>query len=202
MADLMEFTARVDLPALLQIAVAHAQFETIHPFADGNGRTGRAVIQLMLKSAGLVTHAIAPISAGLLTNTEEYFDALTAYRRGDALPIVERLADAARFAASSGMCLVEQLVTQLDEDRGRLAGLRPQAVAWRVLPLLVAHPVVNAKFLTSQVGLADASAQRALTQLTSAGVLHERTGLRRNRVWQHDGILRVLDAHAASTRRA
>jgi Fic family protein len=201
MADLTGFMTRLDLPILLRVAVAHAQFETIHPFSDGNGRTGRAIIQLMLKSSGLVTQTIAPISAGLLTDTERYFAALTAYRQGDALPIVERLTDATRFAASSGKRLVEALAQALDQDRRRLAGLRPQAVAWRVLPVLVSHPVVNARLLMRQTGLAEASAQRALAQLANAGVVQERTGLRRNRVWQHHGIVRILDDYAAELRR-
>ncbi|MDR1236874.1 MAG: Fic family protein, partial [Propionibacteriaceae bacterium] len=166
MSDLTAFLSRVDLPTLLQVAVSHAQFETIHPFVDGNGRTGRALIHATLKASSLVTAMPVPLSAGLLTDTEGYFEALTAYRQGDALPIVQRFTDASRFAATSSRDLIERLATQLDQDSKLLTDLRPQANAWRVLPWLVAHPVINARLLTTELGLTDVAAQRALSQLT------------------------------------
>ncbi len=92
--DLMAFAARDDVPLLAQIAVAHAQFETIHPFTDGNGRTGRALVQAMLRNKGLTRQVTVPVSAGLLADTDGYIAALTAYRDGDAAPIVERFAEA------------------------------------------------------------------------------------------------------------
>lgn len=196
MEDLVTFVRRDDLPVLLQAAVAHAHFETVHPFVDGNGRTGRAMIHSIFRAKGIVTATTAPVSAGLLTQTEQYFAALTAYRDGDAQPIVERLADAARFAASSGSRLVDDLAAQVDASRAQLGGLRRQAVAWRVVPHLVSHPVVNARFLADHLGMKGQTAQNALVQLTDAGVLIERTGLRRNRVWEHTGILTVLDQYA------
>ena len=203
MADLVVFIHRDDLQVIAQAAVAHAQFETIHPFADGNGRTGRAIVHAMVRAKGLVRSTTAPISAGLLMSTTGYTDALGAYRAGDAGPIIERFAEASRYAARSGSRLVDQLAEQIDEGSAALhrAKLRPQAVAWRVLPHLIAHPVVNARFLIEGLGLNAAGAQRALTQLTDAGVLSERTGLKRDRIWQHAGILTVLDAYAAGLRR-
>ena len=74
-------------------------------------------------------------------------------------------------------------------------------MAWKVLPHLVAQPVINARYLEHRFGIAAPTAQRALSQLTEAEVLVERTGLKRNRVWQHPGILAVLDAYAAQLRR-
>jgi len=67
----------------------HAQFETIHPFTDGNGRTGRALVQAMLRNKGLTRQITVPVSAGLLSDTSAYFVALTSYRDGDAAPIVQ-----------------------------------------------------------------------------------------------------------------
>ena len=186
---------------LVQVAAAHAQFETIHPFIDGNGRTGRALAQAMLRSKGLVKHITVPISAGLLTDTATYFNALNAFRDGDAGPIVRRFADASRFAAASGRHLVDDLAAQLADARDKLAGVRPHAAAWGVLPRLLGQPVVNAKYLTSELAMNDVTTQRALELLTSRQILTERTGLRRNRVWQHTGILTVLDNYAAMIRR-
>ncbi|CAN5222183.1 Fic family protein [soil metagenome] len=199
--DLVEFMRRDDVPALAQIAVAHAQFETIHSFIDGNGRTGRALAQALLCKKGLATHVTVPISAGLLTDTDRYFKALTDYRNGDAGPIVRRFADAFRYAAVTGRKLVDDLYEQVEESRAKLLGVRSQSAVWQILPGLVGQPVVNTKYLMSAMGLNDMTARRALTVLTARGVLVERTGQARNRVWQHNGILDVLDAFAASIRR-
>jgi len=201
MADLIDFIGREDMPVVVQAAIAHAQFETIHPFADGNGRTGRALVHAILKNKGLLTTTTAPVSAGLLHDTRRYFDALQAYRAGDARPIVERFADASRYAAHSGSRLVEALSDQLAEARVKMSAVRPQALAWTVLPQLVAQPVINANYLGDTMGMSDSAAQRALRTLTVTGVLEERTGRQRNRVWQHSGILKVLDDYAEQIRR-
>jgi Fic family protein len=199
--DMIDFTNRDDLPLIVQVAVAHAQFETIHPFVDGNGRTGRALAQATLRNKGLVSHTTVPLSAGLLADTESYFAALEAYRTGEAAPIVRRIADAARFAAVTGRQLVDALARQLDESEEQLAGVRRQAAAWKVLPMLIAQPVINVAFLKSHLGMNEMTAARALDQLAARGVLHERTGRRRKRVWHHAGILGELDAYAADVRR-
>ena len=203
MADLVQFIQRQDLQVVAQAAIAHAQFETIHPFSDGNGRTGRALVHAMIRAKDVVRSTTAPISAGLLTNTTGYTDALTHFRAGDARPIIERFSAASRFAARSGSTLVDNLAAQIDEGTEALhvAKLRSQAVAWRVLPHLVAQPVVNARYLVDRFQMGPQTAQRALTQLADAGVLTERTGLRRDRVWQHSGILTVLDNYAAGLQR-
>ncbi len=78
MADLVDFMARDDLPALAQAAVAHAQFETIHPFPDGNGRTGRALVHALLRAKGVTRHVTVPVSGGLLHDREGYVTALDA----------------------------------------------------------------------------------------------------------------------------
>lgn len=196
MEDLMAFVRRDDLPVVVQTAVAHAHFENIHPFTDGNGRTGRALVQAMLRAKGLTVNTSAPVSAGLLVDTPRYFAALTAQREGDAGPVVEEFCAAARFAATRGSQLIDDLAAQLERSRAQLAGLRRQALAWRVLPHLLSQPVVNGRYLTTQLGLGAQSAQNALAQLADAGVLVERTGQRRNRVWQHPGILTILDEFA------
>lgn len=201
MSDLMRFVQREDLSVIVQAAVAHAQFETIHPFSDGNGRTGRALVHAILRAKKLMLHTTAPVSAGLLVDTEAYFGSLTAYRAGDARPIVEQFARAARYAATSGGALVDDLAAELDVARDALSGLRPQALAWRVLPHLISHPVMNSRYLVNRMGMTDTGAQRTLNQLAERGVLEERSGKQRNRVWQHSGILRLLDAYAQGVRR-
>lgn len=199
--DLVEFIGRQDIPVLIQVAVAHAQFETIHPFPDGNGRTGRALAQSILRNKGLVASTAVPISAGLLVDVDRYFTALGAFRDGDAGPIVREFARASRFAAVSGTKLVDDLVAQLDASRAKMQGLRADAAAWKVLPALVGQPAVNTAYLVEILGLGEMAALRAVDALTERGVLTETTGKARGRVWQHRGIFDVLDAYAADLRR-
>lgn len=199
--DLVRFIAREDLPVLVQAAVAHAQFETIHPFADGNGRSGRALAQSIFRNKGLVGTTAVPISAGLLIDIERYFAALTAFRAGDAGPIVSEFAAASRIAATTGTQLVDDLVIQLEDARSQLQGVRSDAAAWKILAVLIGQPAVNTKYLTSTLGLGEMAALRALDTLTEREVLVETTGRGRNRVWQHRGIFEVLDGYAERIRR-
>ena len=199
--DLEGFMARVDLPVLLQVAVAHAQFETIHPFVDGNGRTGRALVHTMLHNFGISKSLVLPISSGILTDLRTYFWALTQYRDGDAEPIVRLFAQATKYGAHQGMRLVDSLQEQVNLSNTKLAGLRSQAAAWKLVPLLVGQPVVNAKFVKEQLKINDSAAQRALTALTQRDVLVETSGNSRNRIWQHNGVLDVLNEYAEQIRR-
>ena len=73
MDDLVAFLGRLDIPVLAHVAIAHAQFETIHPFPDGNGRTGRAIVQAMLRHSRVTTNITVPVSAGLLHDAEGYY---------------------------------------------------------------------------------------------------------------------------------
>jgi len=116
MDDLVVFTRRADLPLLVRAAIVHAQFETIHPFPDGNGRTGRALIHGMLRWHRLTRNVTVPVAAGLLTDTRGYFEMLTAYRQGDPARIVTMLADAAFAAIGNGRQLI--------------AGLRATRASW------------------------------------------------------------------------
>ncbi|GMA91409.1 Fic family protein [Homoserinibacter gongjuensis] len=201
MTDLVQFMARNDLPPLAQAAIAHAQFETIHPFADGNGRTGRALVHAILRGKEVVTRATAPVSAGLLRNTGDYFAALTAYREGNASPIIAQFADASRFAAARGRRLVDDLAQQTRESEERIVDIRADAAARRVIPLLVGQPVVNVAYIQKRLDLNERAAFRAIDALVTRGILVERAGRSRNRVYAHRGILGVLDSFAADIRR-
>ncbi|SDO53141.1 Fic family protein [Geodermatophilus sp. DSM 45219] len=195
MADLVRFARRTDLPLLAQAALAHAQFETIHPFADGNGRTGRALVHAMLRAGRLTRRVTVPVSAGLLTDTRAYFDTLTAYRSGDPVPIVAMLATAS-FAAIAN---ARQLVAELhDVRRGWEDTVRARrgATTWRLADLLLRQPVVDAATVARELGVSPANALRPIRPLVEAGVLTEFTGAARNRMWQSPEVLAALDAFA------
>ncbi len=196
MSDVVQFARRTDLPLLPQAAIAHAQFETIHPFPDGNGRTGRAFIHAMLRRHGLTRNVTVPVSAGLLTNTGSYFDALTAYRDGQPAPIVERVAVASLAAVANG----RQLVAELRAIRLRWDGAitaRRGAAAWQLADVLVRQPVIDAATAAGELHVTSQNAQRAIGALVTAGVLDEFTGFARNRLWQAREVLDALDEFAA-----
>lgn len=200
MDDLVRFSRRTELPLLIQVAVAHAQFETVHPFPDGNGRTGRALIHAMLRGHGLTRHATVPVSAGLLTDTSAYFDTLTAYREGDPAAIVERISQASIAATANG----RQLVAELRDIRAGWEGrikVRRGADAWRLADALARQPVVDAATVAGELAIAPQNAQRAIAPLTEAGILTEFTGYKRNRMWQSREVLAALDDFAARARR-
>lgn len=201
MQDLVAFMRRTDLPPLVQAALAHAQFETIHPFVDGNGRVGRALVHTLLRSADPTQGTVAPISAGLLKDPDAYIRALGRYRHGDGGPIIEQFAHAALFAAQSGKELTDRLGAQVKRGKEALSGLRSDSTAWKILPVLVSNPVVTSSFLQKELGGSPRAVLAALDQLERREVLVERTGKRRNRVWQHGPILAILDDYASQLRR-
>jgi len=196
MADLVTFTQRADLPLLSQVAIAHAQFETIHPFPDGNGRTGRALIHAMLRGHRLTRNVTVPVSAGLLTDTNGYFAALTAYRNGDPSAIVERLANASFAALINGRQLVADLRSIRQNWNERITA-RQGATAWRLADVLLRQPVVDTSTMARELGVSPQNALRAITPLVNGGILQELTGFTRNRMWQSREVLDALDDFAA-----
>lgn len=197
MGDFVDFIGRSDIPPLVHASIAHAQFETIHPFADGNGRTGRAIVQAMLRRSEVTSNITVPVSAGLLHDVDGYYDALTAYRRGDIRPIIAAFARAADYAVINGRLLVRDV---RDAEAGwdeKMLGIRADAAARRVAVLAIAHPVLNYDLVVRELSVAPVTALRALDTLVERGVLRPANSKRRNRIWLADHILAALDDFAA-----
>ncbi|NCT91501.1 Fic family protein [Cellulomonas sp. APG4] len=194
--DLVAFTAREDIPALQHAAIAHAQFETIHPFPDGNGRTGRALIHALLRKRALTRSVTVPVSAGLLVDTRGYFDALTAYRRGDAAPIVDAMAQASFDAVANGRRLVDDLRAVREEWASKIKA-RSDSTVWPLMDLVLRQPVINTAVVQHEVGVSHTNAMKAVRRLVEAGVLAPVGGRRRSILWQSSEVLSALDAFAA-----
>lgn len=200
MADLGEFMARDDLPALAQAAIAHAQFETIHPFADGNGRTGRALVHVVLRERGLTTSSALPLSAGLLSDTAAYFAALDAYRGGDVDRIVQLFARAAIDVAERGSWLAAELVAVREEWNEQLTA-RADALAWRVLDLLLQRPVLTTAAVSTEFGVSAETARNALDRLEADGIVISAQLDKRQRGWRSPDVLALLDEFAEASGR-
>ena len=200
MADLSAFMARTDIPVLPHAAIAHAQFETIHPFPDGNGRVGRALVHALLKAGGLARTVTVPVSAGLLGDTDTYFAALTAYRAGDPEPIVKVMAEATFPAIGNG----RRLAADLGRARARWADVisaRRGAAAHRLADLLMQHPVVDMPLVSRELSLATSNAQHAIDRLVGDGVLQLIGRGARDRVWEAPEVISALDRFAKRAKR-
>lgn len=197
--DLLAFIGRRDIPPLIHSALAHAQFETIHPFEDGNGRVGRALIHSMLSRGIPLESSTIPVSAGLLTDTQSYFNALTTYREGNPSTIVSIVSKGALQAIENGRILAQELNTTR-EQWVTSVNARSDSIAWPLIDLLFTQPVVNAEFVSTNLSVSDRGARNAIDLLEDAGVLRRtqtRQDRRRNVVWQSDQILDALDSFAA-----
>ena len=193
--DLVSFIHREDIPALVQAALAHAQFETIHPFTDGNGRTGRALIHSILRNKGTVQNITVPVSSGLLNNVNRYYDALNSYREGDAEAIVYHLAEASFHAVDNGWRLVIALRTiRQDWDVASLAGKSVRLP--QIADLFLRQPVLNAATIATELGIDTKNIQRVLNPLITAGLIEELTDQKRNRLWRAPEVLEALDNFA------
>jgi Fic family protein len=194
--DLVRFVARDDIPVLVHAALAHAQFETIHPFTDGNGRTGRALVQAMLRRGQLTRSVTVPVSAGLLSDTDAYFAALTAYRNGDPTAIVDRFTRASFHAISNGRQLVDSLRALRATWQSTVSARRDSTV-WRLCDLLLRRPVVNARLVADQLAIPVGNVHRYVQPLLDASILAEARDVARNQVWRAPAVLAALDAFAS-----
>ncbi|MCU1480703.1 MAG: cell filamentation protein Fic [Subtercola sp.] len=200
MDDLMSFTRRDDLPRLAQTAVAHAQFETIHPFTDGNGRTGRALMQAMMRSKGLTRNVTVPVSAGLLTNTNGYHEALTRYREGDIDTVVALTAESSFLAVTNASELVSDIRNIQIGWRERVTA-RSDSGVWALLDLVARQPVITAQSAARSLELTPTNVYRLLNRLEDAGILKKKAEYRSSVFWRSDEILAALDRFAARSGR-
>jgi Fic family protein len=193
--DLVAFMNRTDVPALMQAAVAHAQFETIHPFPDGNGRVGRCVIHALLARSGLA-NVLVPVSSVFAAEPRGYVRGLTEYRQGELGLWVERFTDAVAIATGIVARIEADLGTLIADWRGRLAGTRSDAADWRLIDALLAQPVLNVAAATDVADVSFNAAEAALERLATCGVVTT-VGGRRHREWAATEVIAIMsDADA------
>jgi Fic family protein len=193
LADLAAFMNRRDLSPTLQAAIAHAQFETIHPFPDGNGRTGRCLIHVAYRRAALAPRFVPPVSLVLATNSDAYVRGLTAYRTGNtegwymdfALTVI-KACRAARQLAQELDELEQCWLVQADNPRRG-------STAHKLIQALPAQPILRLSHAMALTGAGTSAAHNALNELHAAGVLKQVTVGRRNRAWEAVGLLGLVD---------
>jgi Fic family protein len=185
------------LPDLIYVGLAHAQFETIHPFFDGNGRVGRLLITFLLIHRGALQGPLLYLSVYLKENRAEYYDRLTAVRRrGDwegwlkfFLRGVAQTAGEATTTAQRIFELREQHRAQVLEEQ-----LGPNAL--KLLSLLFASPIVNVNFVSSHIGVTFATANKLIGRFEELGLVREMTGQRRSRRFRYEPYWRLFHTGA------
>ncbi|MGF1664502.1 MAG: Fic family protein [Kineosporiaceae bacterium] len=197
MADLCDLLDDERLSPLTQAALVHAQFETIHPFVDGNGRTGRALVHVVLRRRRLAPDYVPPISVSLAAHRSRYIEGLVAFREDDLSRWLSLFAEAA--AHSAGLARAHLDAVRLLQDRWReqlRAGADPRSdsVAWHLIDVLPAYPVLSLPAAVAATGRTKAVVNAALGHLEDAGVLERLGGGERNRTWEASGLLDLLEA--------
>lgn len=195
-ADLVVFGNRTDLPVLAQAAVLHAQFESVHPFTDGNGRIGRALINTVLRRRGTTRRVVVPLASALVARRDDYFDVLGEYREGRIEPIIRSFTAASAIAARESRVTAGR-IAELQSAWQDKAGSRRGSAVSRLLAGLISTPIFSASEAAEAIGGATSSVYAGLERLHAAGIIRPLTDRTRNQVWGAVDILDELDDLAA-----
>ncbi|WP_262490888.1 Fic family protein [Mycobacterium simiae] len=183
-----------DLPLLIKIAMAHYQFETLHPFSDGNGRLGRLIIALQLVSAEALTYPVLNISPWLEQRKDEYKDRLLAISQtGNFDPWVAFFCEAIHHQADDGVQRIEELLEFQTDLRQKLARIRARGVVNNIAESLLGYPVITISRAAELHGVTYPPARNAIETLVSLGVLRESTGQQYSRVYVCDQIRDIMN---------
>ena len=203
-SDLCSFCNADVLPAVAQAAIAHAQFETIHPFVDGNGRTGRALIHLVLRRRGHALRVLPPVSLILATWAKDYVTALVGTRyRGPATSKdahaginrwIAQFATACTRSVADATVFEERARNIQNEWRMRRGSIRKNSAADLLLRALPGAPVVTVPSVAMLIGRTYPAANNAVAQLVEAGVLRQVNIGRRNRAYEAPEIITAFAA--------
>ncbi len=192
--DLADYLNRADMSAVVQAAIAHAQFETIHPFADGNGRVGRALIHVVFRRRGLSNRFTPPISIVLAANGKRYVEGLNAYRQGSVSEWCRFFARVTVDAVHRSRALAADLAGLQAEWLEMAKHPRSDSAAARLIGAIPGQPIVDAQTVTTMLSVSGVAARNALNALESAGVLRPIAfGKQRFRAWEAPALIALLD---------
>lgn len=190
--DLCAFVARDDLAPVAQAAIAHAQFENIHPFVDGNGRTGRALIYAILRRRRAIGAYIPPISLVLVQERRSYVNGLGAYSGGDVGSWTTLLSDAVTRAVAIATRLGDAIEQRRLAWLERLGNPRADSAVRQLVAALPAQPIVDVAAGREITGKSHPAVSSALRQLEQAGILRPLDDRRWGRAWESDELLSLV----------
>ena len=183
---------RSDMPLAMQCAVVHFQFETIHPFLDGNGRVGRLLVALMFHERGALTKPLLYLSHYLKANRVEYYDRLMDVRKnGNWEGWIKFFLKGVAFVSHEAAETAKRIVQF--RDTAQAAALKLGKNEFALIDIMFRHPLIDARTAEQQLGVTFATANTALTNLLAAGLISETTGKARNRIYRFDSYLRLFE---------
>ena len=182
-------------PVLIKAALAHVQFETIHPFLDGNGRLGRLLITLILCAEGALAQPLLYLSLFFKQHRQEYYDRLDAVRlKGDWLGWLRFFLEGVEQTAKQAADTTGNILALFDEDRAKVEDLgRKAGSAHRLLELLRRHPIMTIPNATGQLNLSAPTVRKAMEALADLSIVREITGKQRDRIYIYDRYVSILD---------
>lgn len=186
------------LPDLVFVGLAHAQFETIHPFFDGNGRVGRLLVTFLLMHRDVLHRPLLYLSVYLKENRTEYYDRLTAIRRrGDWEGWLKFFLRGVEQTASAATATAQEIFELRERHRGQVldAELGPNAL--KLLSLLFASPIVDVNFVAKRIDVSFATANKLIGRFESLGLVTEITGQKRSRRFRYEPYLHLFDTGVA-----
>lgn len=192
--DLLEFVNRDDIPAVAQAAIAHAQFETIHPFLDGNGRVGRCLIHVVLRRRGVARRFVPPVSIVLAARPSSYIAGLEGYRSDDIAAWCASFAGACESAALRAVSLAQQVRDLQAAWFARARRPRRDSAAARIIGVLPAQPIASAATMRSAIGASHQRALEGLKSLADAGVVRQITEGDYDRQYAADELFTLIEA--------
>ena len=197
MSDLEKFIheEKSGLPLLIKASLIHVQFETIHPFLDGNGRVGRLLITFMLCAQQAIQDPTLYLSLYFKHHRQQYYDLLQRVReKGDWEAWVEFFLNGVKETSDQAYQTATQLLQLMENDRKKINALgRPAASALRVFQYLQKHPLVSVPMLVKELGISAPTARRCIGHLENEGILREITGKQRDRRYVYDAYLNILN---------
>jgi len=208
--DLCAFVERDDLPAVAQAGITHAQFETIHPFGDGNGRVGRCLIHVVLRRRGLATQYVPPVSLILATDQTAYVRGLTTFRTYTPEGLtswVGTFAQAVRTAGREALAFAAKVAALQERLLKRAKIQRRGSTKEQLIAALPAEPVIDVRRAAEIADVTYEAARLAVEELVDAGVLHPVSGRKRDRLYEARDVFDLVDeferqlATPADTRR-
>jgi Fic family protein len=181
-------------PVLLKAALVHVQFETIHPFLDGNGRLGRLLIVLLLCEQKVLRKPMLYLSLYFKTHRQHYYDLLNKVRMtGDWESWLDFFAEAVIATATQAVETTQQLLELLNRDRDAIGGIgRAAASTLQVHRALMEHPIATSGSLVKQTGITPATVNKALGHLIQLGIVKELTAQKRNRLFSYSGYIEIM----------
>ena len=181
-------------PVLLKAALAHVQFETIHPFLDGNGRLGRLLITLLLCEQKVLREPMLYLSLYFKTHRQYYYELLNDVRlTGDWEAWLEFFAEAIIVTATQAIETAQQLLHLSNQDRDKISGLgRAAPSAFKVHRGLLEHPIATSGSLVNKTGISPATVNKALGNLEQLGIVKELTAQKRNRLFSYTGYIEIM----------